>query len=378
MKKFIENILIFFRKLKSINEITSKNFKIVFFSENRNYQKYSSIFIKTILDAYPNEVLYVSIDKRDFIDDQRIKNFLLENNYIAQFFFMKLKCKNMLTTTIDLGNNLIVKTKKVLNYIYYFHSPVSTTKVYTNKAFDNYDTILSIGKFQVEEIRKRERIKKIKEKKIIELGYPYFDYLKKKLDEIDFIKPDSILVAPSWNYKEKNFINEDFDQIIDSLLNYGFNVIFRPHPEHFKRSKNFLRQIKDKNIHKNFIFDTEIENFISMQKSICLITDNSGIAIEYSLILKRPVFYYNSLSKNHNSDVNYFTKMFNLEETLKKDFGYIFDSLTITNLGEFLTDNINNFNNIKKKHLDMFLQKNFFNVYKTRKFIVKNFKNFIV
>ena len=156
MKKFLQNILIFFRKFKSVNEITSKNFKIVFFSENRNYQKYSSIFIKTILDAYPNEVLYVSIDKRDFIDDQRIKNFLLENNYIAQFFFMKLKCKNMLTTTIDLGNNLIVKTKKVLNYIYYFHSPVSTTKVYTNKAFDNYDTILSIGKFQIDEIKKEK------------------------------------------------------------------------------------------------------------------------------------------------------------------------------------------------------------------------------
>src|SRR6056300_638915 len=121
MKKFLQNILIFFRKFKSVNEITSKNFKIVFFSENRNYQKYSSIFIQTILDVYPNEVLYVSIEKKDFIDDQRIKNFLLENNYIAQFFFMKLKCKNMLTTTIDLGNNLIVKTKKVLNYIYYFH-----------------------------------------------------------------------------------------------------------------------------------------------------------------------------------------------------------------------------------------------------------------
>ena len=372
MKKFIKDIIVFFRNFKTIDEITLKNFKIVFFSENRNYKKYSSILIETLLDFYPNDILYVSIDKKDIIDDKRIKNLFLENKYLTQFFFMKLKCKNMLTTTIDLGNHLIAKTKNVVNYIYYFHSPVSTTKVYTNKAFDNYDTILSIGKFQKEEIRKREKVKKIKEKKIIELGYPYFDYLNKKLNEISFNKPDSILVAPSWNYREKNFINEHFEQIIDCLLQYGFNVIFRPHPEHFKRSKNFINKIKNKNLNKNFVFDDKIENFVSMKKSISLITDNSGIAIEYCLILKRPVFYYNSLEKTHNADVDDFNEMFNLEETLKKNFGYTFDYSKIDSLGEFINNNIDIFNNTRKNDLDIFLKNNFFNVFKSKEFIRDN------
>ena len=54
MKKFVSDIIVFFKNLKTINEITLKNFKIVFFSENRNYIKYSSILIETLLDFYPN------------------------------------------------------------------------------------------------------------------------------------------------------------------------------------------------------------------------------------------------------------------------------------------------------------------------------------
>ena len=260
----------------------------------------------------------------------------------------------MLTTTIDLGNNILAKSKNVINYIYYFHSPVSTTRVYANKAFDNYDTILCIGNFQKEEIRRREKIKNIKKKKIIDLGYPYFDYLKNKLDSTKFDKSNNILVAPSWNYNEKNYINEDFSLIIDSLLETGFNVIFRPHPEHFKRSKKFIEDIKNKNLNKNFLFDNKNENFSSMQKSISLITDNSGIAIEYSLIIKRPFFYYDSLKKTHNSDIDDFNDMFNLEETLKNNFGYIFNYSNIINLGEFISNNIINFNNTKKDNLDSF------------------------
>jgi YidC/Oxa1 family membrane protein insertase len=378
MQKFLKNIIVFLQNYKIINQITSKNFKIVFFSENRNYQKYSSILIEAMIDEYPNEILYVSTDKNDFIDNKNIKNLFLENDYITQFFFLKLKCKNMLTTTIDLGNNILAKSKNTINYIYYFHSPVSTTKVYTNKAFDNYDTILCIGNFQKEEIRRREKIKHIKKKKIIDLGYPYFDYLKNKLDRTKFDKSNNILVAPSWNYNEKNYINEDFSLIIDSLLETGFNVIFRPHPEHFKRSKKFIEDIKNKNLNKNFLFDNENENFSSMQKSISLITDNSGIAIEYSLIIKRPVFYYDSLKKTHNSDIDDFNDMFNLEETLKNNFGYIFNYSNIINLGEFISNNIVNFNNTKKDNLDRFLYKNFFNVYKTKTFIKKNINNFIV
>ena len=37
-----------------------------------------------------------------------------------------------------------------------FHSPISTTKSYTAKAFDNYDIIMCNANFQIEEIKVRE------------------------------------------------------------------------------------------------------------------------------------------------------------------------------------------------------------------------------
>ena len=47
----------------------------------------------------------------------------------------------------------------------------------------------------------------------------------------------------------------------------------------------------------NFIFDDFAGNFEALKKAKCLITDNSGISIEYMLIFKRPVFIMVSLIK---------------------------------------------------------------------------------
>ena len=178
----------------------------------------------------------------------------------------------------------MIKTKNVKNYIYYIHSPVSTTRVYTTKAFDYFDTILSIGEFQKKELKKKEELKKLSKKKIIQTGYFYFDTLKNSLNTKNY--SDEILVAPSWNYNEKYFINEDFYIIIDNLIKNNFNVIFRPHPEHFKRSKNFINKIRETFIGKKHFFLKEPENIKSLENAKLLITDNSGIAIEYCLILK--------------------------------------------------------------------------------------------
>ena len=327
MLKTLKNLFEFFRLFKIINKFANQNFKIVFYSENQTYQKYSYILLNYLAEKYPNEILYVTSDKNDVLENKKIIFLHIGNQFLLQFFFLKLKAKNLITTTTDLGNNILSKTKKVKNYIYYFHSPVSTTKVYTTKAFDNYDTILCIGEFQKNEIQKREEMENINKKKLIECGYFYFEYLNKKINQN--VIPDEILLAPSWNYDEKNFINEDFDLIIEHLIENNLKVRFRPHPEHLKRSSKFINHLKDKYLSKNFIFDNEIENYISMEKAKCLITDNSGIAIEYILILKKPVFYFESKYKIHNKDVSKFEDMFNVEEYIKKEFGYILKKLKL-------------------------------------------------
>ena len=375
MLQTIKSIIEFFRLYGTITKFTNVNYKIVIYSENKIYQKYSKILLENLIKRFPNQILYASSDKNDFISNDNIKNLYIGKTYSLQYFFSKIKSENLLTTTIDLGNNLLKKTNNIKNYIYFFHSPVSTTKVYTTAAFDNYDTILCIGDFQKDEIQKRENIKKINSKKLIECGYFYFDYLigKHKDNSIN----DEILIAPSWNYNEKNFINENFDQIIESLLKKNNIVKFRPHPEHFKRSKNFINYLEKKHSSKNFILDKDIENFDSMQKAKCLITDNSGIAIEYTLIFKKPVFYYKSLDKIHNKEIENYKDLFNLEDHLKKQFGYTFMDNQIDNLDSFIKSNIIDFNQNHISKINQFVNNTFYNFSKTKEFLNINMRDIL-
>ena len=211
MINFFINIKNYLSIFKNINSITSKKYKIIFYSENKNYQKYTLILIDFLITKFPGEILYVSSNKLDFINNDKIKNLYIGKGLMLQYFFSKIQSSNLITTTTDLGNNIIKKNKFVDNYIYYFHAPVSTTRVYTTKAFDNYDTILCIGNFQINEILKREKIKKINKKKLHECGYFYFDYLINKIN-LNHNK-DEILIAPSWNYNEKKYINNSIDTI---------------------------------------------------------------------------------------------------------------------------------------------------------------------
>ena len=257
-----------------------------------------------------------------------------------QYFFSFINTENLFLTLTDLNNHSIKKTKNVKNYIYYFHSPVSTTKVYTKGAFDYYDTILCIGPYQIEEIQLRENLKSLNKKKLIKTGYFYFDYLRNNISLDN--KFDEILIAPSWNYNETHFINENFEKIISFLLKKNFKVRFRPHPEHFKRSKIILDKIKINLNNNNFIFDVETENKVSMENAKCLITDNSGIAIEYTLIFKRPVLYLIENEKLHNKDLNDYKNLVNLEDSIKKLFGCKFKVTDIQNLDKLINNSVFN------------------------------------
>ena len=68
------------------------------------------------------------------------------------------------------------------------------------------------------------------------------------------------MIAPSWNYDHRNFINENFIKIVDYLINKEMNVIFRPQ---FHFSFFILEKIKDKfNNFENFYFDENNEMLI--------------------------------------------------------------------------------------------------------------------
>lgn len=368
LKDFVSSFkqLINLKILLSSKEIS---LKYIFFSENKTYQKFSKIIIDVLSQKFPNEVYYFSLDKNDKINHEGVKNFFIYNNYLAKFFFDNIKGENLFLTITDLDNHIFKKTNKIRNYIYYFHSPVSTIKNYTPKAFDNYDTILCNGKFQAKEIRFRENLKKINPKKIVNTGYFYFDYLKDKFNYKETYQ--EVLIAPSWNYSQNNFLNENFIELINILLKKGEKVIFRPHPEHFKRSGKILNKIKENNSNLDFYFDDNSENIFSMQKSKCLITDSSGIAFEYMIILKRPVLYLNESDKIHNTDINDYTNIEIIDNEIKNKFGYLFKKTDFNDIDLIIKNAVESFK-FKSRNVDDFVHENFYNHEKTKIFLENN------
>ena len=166
LKKLITNVKEFFLIIKNIKQINKDKPKIIFFSENKTYLKYAYVLIDVINKKYPNQIYYVSSDIDDKVNDFNIKNIYVGKGALMQYFFLTVKGENMFLTLTDLDNTVVKKNKFIKNYIYFFHGAVSTTKVYTSTAFDNYDTILCNGDYHVKEIELREDTYKLKKKKI--------------------------------------------------------------------------------------------------------------------------------------------------------------------------------------------------------------------
>ncbi len=365
----ITKIKKFFYDFKNINKINSLKPKIIFYSENKSYQKYGYNLIEYLSKKFPGKVYYISSDIDDKINDLDIINVHIGGNFLLQYFFTSLRTDNLFMTLTDLNNSIIKKNNYVKNYIYYFHGAVSTTKVFTEKAFDNYDTILCNGNYHFDEIRQREQLENLKKKKLIKSGFLYFDYLNDK--KKNFLKKsDEILVAPSWDRNKKNFINEDFENIIKNLLKLNYKVRFRPHPETIKRFPEIKDIYKNICVSKNFIFDDSPDNLSAMNDSKCLITDNSGISIEFLLVFKKPIIFYDRFEKIHNPKFSMYQNLDTIEEKIKKKFGTKFSQTDISNLEAAISESFQNFD---ISSLNVFINENFYNYGNTIDYIDENF-----
>ena len=79
----------------------------------------------------------------------------------------------------DIDNFYLKKSIFCDNYIYIFHSLLSTHMGYLEKAFDNYNTVLCCGNYQIQEIKKREKIYKLQKKKLIPFCHPRIHAMKR-------------------------------------------------------------------------------------------------------------------------------------------------------------------------------------------------------
>ena len=293
--------------LKKFENLDQTEKQIVFYSENQD----SMFIFKSLIDELINQditICYVTSSKDDpnlKSSNEKIKTFCIGEGIMRTKFFLNLKADILIMTMPDLGTSYVKRSKVYpVHYVFMFHAIASTHLVYKKNAFDNYDSILCVGNFQIDEIRSREKLYKLDAKNLIETGYSHLDNLMKKYStnkQIPINDPIQVLIAPSWS--DNGLFETVIEKNISILLDSGFKVTLRPHPMTQKKSKkkiNFLLQKFSSN--SNFVLEKNIPNFESFVKSDIMITDWSGAAIEYAFTLERPVLFIDVPKKIHNSD----------------------------------------------------------------------------
>ena len=220
---------------------------------------------------------------------------------------MKAEADIIVMTTPDLDKYYIKRSimKKDIEYVYIPHDMMSVHMGFREGALDAFDTIFCTGPHVTREVRATEEVYKLPAKKLIEFGYPLADKLIEagKAERETHVEGPrkEILIAPSW--QEDNLLDSCIDSLIESLYCDQYHLTVRPHPEYVKRYGARMQAITEKYAHlvgEGLTFELDFTVNKSVYSSDLLITDWSGIALEYCFATRRPALFVNTKMKCMN------------------------------------------------------------------------------
>ena len=294
------------KELKKFENLTDKERSIVFYAENEASMNHFRLLISELTEEKNLQICYVTSVKNDPIFSSKNKNiiaFYIGDGTTRTKFFLTLKAKILIMDMPDLQTFHIKRSKVYpVHYVYIFHSMFSTHSYLRKGALDNYDTIFCVGKHHEKEIRMAEKRYGLKEKNLIKYGFGRLDTLlqeKQKFQNTYTGDKNLILITPT--YGEKNLLQICGNELIEILLKANFTVMLRPHYRIFKDSKKLIDSIiKNFGNHPNFILEKGIIPSDKFHNSKCMISDWSGISLEYAFTFERPVILIDLPKKNLN------------------------------------------------------------------------------
>lgn len=279
-------------KLSGGKKEESKDFiPYVIYSEGKRYLN----TFKPICDEFENrgiDLVYYTSSKDDPLLDKDYKYVKCEYIGEGNKGFTKLnflKADILLSTTPGLDVYQWKRSKDVKYYVHITHMPNDIT-TYRMFGLDYYDAILLSGDYQVEQIRKLEKLRNLPNKDLKIVGVTYLDELKKRLDKegkVNNTDNKTILLAPSWG--ASSILNKYGSKIIDEIINTGYNIIVRPHPQSFISEKELIDNLINK--YPNIEWNKDSDNFNVLNKSDIIISDFSGVIFDFSLVFDKPVIY---------------------------------------------------------------------------------------
>ena len=327
-----------------------ENKHLVIYAENGGFYKYFDKIITYLLNNSNIIVHYITSDPNDniFNLEKELKNlkayFIGEKKMVT--VFMKMDADIVLMTTPDLETYYYKRSyvKKDIEYIYTVHGPMSTHMVMNKGCLDHFDTIFCVGEFQIPEIRKQEEIYKLPQKELVVCGYGFLETLQEKYDNMPKQQNSipKILIAPSW--QEGNILDSCIENLLYELLQKGYNVVVRPHPEYKKRYPNKLDALVEKYKDYNgndLTFELDFSCSDSIYNSDIVITDWSSTCFEFSYVTLKPCIFVDTPPKIYNKDYEEIG-IEPLELTLRNIIGKRFEPNNFEGMSDTINDMLKN------------------------------------
>ena len=274
-------------------EALDKKIPLVIFSDGKQYWKVFAPICKE-LSARGQEVVYYTMSEDDPALSANLPGMTAEfigedNRAFTKLNF--LKANVVFSTTPGLDVYQWKRSKDVDFYVHIPHAPNDIT-LYRMFGIDYYDSILLSGDYQVKQIRQMEAKRELPAKDLKLVGIPYMDDMAARLDSVGAAEPHerTVLLAPSWG--DSALFGVYGGKIIEKLLETGYHVIVRPHPQSFKSEKELMDKLMEKFPNSDKLeWNRDSDNFEVLRRSDILISDFSGVTFDFSLIYDKPVIY---------------------------------------------------------------------------------------
>lgn len=279
--------------VKSQAERNAKKIPIVIFADHKRYWTTFRPICEE-LEKRGQKAVYMTASPDDPALECHFENIKTEFIGEGNKAYAKL---NMLIAGVVVATtpNLDVfqwkRSKTVDYYVHVFHANGDTAlcRLY---GLDYYDALMLPGEFAEHEVRELERQRNLPPKELKMMGLPYLDsmyqraqgYEKKETGE------KTVLLSPTWG---PNSILVKFgSSFIDRLIETGYNIIIRPHPQSYTADKDTIETLMNKYPETDKLhWNRDNDNFDVLASADIMISDYSGVMYDFIFIFNKPVIY---------------------------------------------------------------------------------------
>lgn len=275
-------------------ETNSDKLPFVIFSDDKRYWNVFEPICREF-DRRGVDMVYMTASP----DDPALKNsyehirgeFIGKNNKaFARMNF--LNAWIVLSTTPGLDVYQWKRSKDVGYYVHMQHA-ANDISGYRMFGVDYFDAVMLSGEYQVQEVRDLEKLRNLPEKDLIKIGIPYMDEMAKRLESAPQKaggQKCTVLLAPSWG--KSSIFQRYGGRILKVLLETGYHIIVRPHPQSFISEKETIEKIMaEYPASDNLEWNRDNDNFEVLKRADILVSDFSGIIFDFSLVYDKPVIY---------------------------------------------------------------------------------------